>query len=195
MTCQRWPALRCHAVGDLQKARSPTQEAQATTREEFEDNLFHIVKAWRAKTTDPFWLSYDNAKIQATANITTLYHPHYPGDEEEAIQLDPDTCRLKIPPYSHDINRPIEHIFGTMKHRIREALYFEYKKYSTPKALQTMVWDLFHSHIPKKHVVRDVEGLPMLWRVLSTPYGIRFMDDDSHEAVGSGGNWPTYQYR
>lgn len=157
--------------------------------------MYHIVKAWRKKTSDPFWLSYDNAKIQATADISVLYHPHHPGKKKHAIILDPDTCRLEIPPYSHDINRPIEHIFGTMKHKIREALYFEYKKYNTGRKLQTLVWDMFHKHLPNKHVQRDVDGLPYLWRVLSTPYGIRFMDDDGREAIGTGGNWPTYEYR
>lgn len=180
---------------DLQKAKAPTEKAQSTTREEFEDSLYHIVKAWQAKTSDPFFLSYDNAKIQATADIKTLYHPHYPGDEEQAIKLNPGTCRLKIPAYSHDINRPIEHIFGTMKHKIREALYFEYMKYNTPEKLQTLVWDLFHTHIPPEHVEKDVRGLKYLWQVLSTPAGIRFMAADDTEAVGSGGNWPTYEYR
>ena len=153
------------------------------------------MKAWQAKTSDPFLLSYDNAKIQATADITTLYNPDYPGDEEDAIKLNPVTCRLKIPPYSHDINRPIEHVFGTMKHKIREALYFEYKKYGTPDKMQTLVWDLFHTSIPPKHVERDVAGLQSLWEVLSTPYGIRFLDHEKREAVGTGGNWPTYEYR
>lgn len=159
------------------------------------DNLFHIVKAWKAKTSDSFLLSYDNARIQATANITTLYHPDHPEDPEQAITLNPATCRLKIPPYSHDINRPIEHVFGTMKHRIREELYFEYMKYDTPAKLQTMVWDLFHTRMPPQHVEKDVAGLKRLWQVLSTPYGIRFLDDDGCEAVGTGGNWPTYEYR
>lgn len=179
----------------LQKAKAPTEQAASTTREEFEDNLFHIVKAWKAKTNDPFMLQYDNAKIQATADIKILYHPHYPGDKEEAIELDPSTNRIEIPPYSHDINRPIEHIFGTMKHRIREALYFEYKKYNTAAKLQTLVWDMFHSHIPPQHVEKDVRGLKWLWQVLSTPFGIRFMADESCEAVGTGGNWPSYEYR
>jgi hypothetical protein len=179
----------------LQKANQPTVNAEATTREEFMDNLYHIIKAWEAKTKDPFMLSYDNAKIQSTADIHTLYHPDHQGEDEWAIELDPAITKLSLPPYSHDLNRPIEHVFGTMKHRIREALYFERAKYTTPTALHTLVWDQFHTNIPEKHVERDVKGLPELWRVLSTPMGITFQFEDGRLAVGTGGNWPNAEYR
>lgn len=157
--------------------------------------MYHIVKAWKAKTSDDFFLSYDNAKIQETADISELYHPHYPGDNEYVILVDPEASRLKLPPYSHDLNRPIEHIFGTMKHKIREQLYFEHMKYTTALSVQNMVWDQFHKHMPKQQVEKDVRGLPYLWDVLSTPFGIQVQREDDSIFVGSGGNWPTQEYR
>lgn len=195
VTCHAPCLLRAAPACDLQKHKEPTVAASATTREEFEDNLYHIVKAWQDKTPDPFFLSYDNASIQATAAISTLYHPHYPGDDEYAIDIDPDVTRIKVPPYSHDINKVIEHVFGTMKHKVREAVYFRYKTFNTTAKLQQLVWDLFHTKIPKQQVEKDVATLPELWEVLSTPFGIRFVDEDGSEHVGTGGNWPNAQYR
>jgi hypothetical protein len=154
------------------------------------------MKKWNEKTQNaPFLLSYDNAKIQATADISTLYHPDHPGEEEHAIHIDPEVSKLPLPAYSHDLNRPIEHIFGTMKHKIREALYFEYHKYNTARNLQTLVWDQFHNFIPKGQVEKDVRGLPYLWEVLSTDAGITFVRDDGSEAVGTGGNWTNAYMR
>lgn len=179
----------------LQKANSG-KNAHHTTREEFTDNLYFIMKKWNEKTQNaPFLLSYDNAKIQATADISTLYHPDHPGEEEHAIHIDPEVSKLPLPAYSHDLNRPIEHIFGTMKHKIREALYFEYHKYNTARNLQTLVWDKFHNFIPKGQVEKDVRGLPYLWEVLSTGAGITFVRDDGSEAVGTGGNWTNAYMR
>lgn len=171
------------------------EEAAATTREEFEDNLYHIVKAWQAKTTDRFYLCYDNAKIQSSADIKILYHPHYPGDRSQAMRLDPDQCRIVIPPYSHDCNKPIEHVFATMKHRIREQLYFEHKKYTTSASVQTMVWDQFHNNFPKQQVAKDVESLEYTWEVLSHPFGVRFEHRSGGLGTGTGGNWPNAKYR
>lgn len=163
--------------------------------EEFTDNLHYILKAWKAKTETPCLLSYDNAKIQEKADIRVLYHPDHPGVVEKAIKVNPETQKLKLPPYSHDLNRPIEHIFGTMKHKIREGVYKKPEKYTKADDLQNLVWKLFHEEIPQGHVAKDVSGLHYLWDVLSTPYGVRFLDDDDKEAVGTGGNWPKAYYR
>jgi hypothetical protein len=163
-------------------------DASSTTSEEFENNLFHIVQAWNQKTGNaPYLLSYDNAKHQVAADITTLYHPDHPGDEELAIKVDVGVTKLALPPYSHDLNGPIEHIFGTMKRKVREALYDAAVKEITGRQLQALVWDQFHQCIPADHVA----GLPHLWQILKHAKGEEFVLDGNRLAVGTGGYWPN----
>ena len=178
----------------LQKANS-AEEADSTTREEFEDNMYHIMKSWKAKTNDACLLSFDNAKIQATADLTTLYDPLHPNDPEYAFQLEELGEKLDLPAYSHDLNRPIEHVFGTMKHRIREELYSKSWKYKTATSLQSLVWQQFHENLPPNQVQEDIKGLPLLWEVLMTPAGVTFIDANGKMAVGTGGDWPNAEYR
>lgn len=178
----------------LQKAGTSIEAAE-TTREEFEDNMFHIIKAWRSKVDEevPFFLSFDNNSIQATAEIDTLRHP----DTGEEITLAPGK-KLDLPAYSHDLNRPVEHLFGTVKHMAREELYANWAHYKDARQLQGMVYRLFHN-LPvyglKGHVAADVYGLPQLWQILSTPAGILFADDRGKVHVGTGGEYPNADYR
>lgn len=157
--------------------------------------MYYIIKAWQAKTSDACLLSFDNAKIQAVADISELYDPRHPGEKEHAITIDQVAVRLHLPPYSHDLNRPIEHIFGTMKHKIREELYLSFYKHNTPDGLQKLVLNQFTKHLPPKQVQEDVKGLPLLWEVLSVPAGITFVDSKGQLAVGTGGDWPNAEYR
>lgn len=158
--------------------------------------MYFIIKKWlRVTNNKPFFLSYDNAKHQATADIRTLYHPDHPKDKSYAIKVDPLAIKLQLPPYSHDLNRPIEHVFGTMKHKIRGELYTQYKKYNTPQLLQAMVYEQFTKHVPQGMVEKDVKGLPLLWEVLSTAAGAVFTMSNDQEAVGTGGDWPNAYFR
>lgn len=179
----------------LQK-KGTAADAASTTSEEFTDNLYHIVQEWKRKTDDaPYLLSYDNAKHQVSADITTLYHPDHPGVEELAVKLDVGVTKLPLPPYSHDLNRPIEHIFGTMKRKVREALYDAAVTEVTGRQLQSIVWEQFHQFIPAQHVAKDVAGLPHLWHILSHAKGEQFELDDGRPAVGTGGYWPNARAR
>lgn len=187
------PLTQCACTCPLQ-LKNGSELAQSTTEEEFKDNLYHICKAWYSKTQDPIIFSYDNNKIQAGANISTLHHP----DREQApISIDVTTQKLELPTYSPDLNRPIEHVFGCVKTKIRQALYKHAPKYNKGATLQTLVWDEVHAWFKKypNSVKEDVGGLPMLWRVLSTPACVTFVDDAGHLHVGSGGDWPMSIYR
>lgn len=175
----------------LQKAGTSTP-AEHTTREEFEDNMFHIIKNRRAKagTDEPYYLSYDNNSIQATADLTSLKHP----DTGEEIPLAPQGHRLELPAYSHDLNKPIEHLFGTVKHRIKVELYEDWAKYKDARELQKLVYTIFHNlaqYNLDRHVAADVAGLPLLRQILSTPATILFADDDGDVHVGTGGDYPN----
>lgn len=168
------------------------RDAVETTREEFEDNLFYIIKNWNQKTNnDVFFLSFDNASIQATADIT---HVRNPNDPSETYPINGAGYKLPLPAYSHDLNRPIEHIFGTVKHLIRCKLYEDWGQYRDARRLQTLVYQLFNN-LPvyglKDHVKDDVAGLPTLWQILSTPQGVAFFDAKGRAHVGSGGNYPN----
>lgn len=166
--------------------------AASTTREEFENNMFHIIKKWHAKAgvDVPFYLSFDNNAIQATAEINTLTHPN----TGEQIQLAPYGQKLNLPSYSHDLNRPIEHLFGTVKHQIKVQLYEDWAKYKDAKELQALVARIFN-HLGDygldRQVAADVAALPKLWQILSTPAGILFADDEGDVHVGTGGDYPN----
>lgn len=154
--------------------------------------MFHIIKKWKAKAgeQEPFYLSYDNASIQATADLTTLKHP----DTREEIHLAPYGQVMHLPAYSHDLNRPIEHLFGTVKHRIKVELYEDWAKYKDARELQKLVYSIFNNlakYNLDRHVAADVAGLPLLWQILSTSAGILFADDEGDVHVGTGGDYPN----
>ena len=169
-----------------------TRDAKETTRQEFIDNMYYIIKEWNQKTNSaPFFLSLDNNKIQATADLTHIPNPNNP---HQSVSLSPNGAKLPLPPYSHDLNRPIEHLFGTGKHLMRCALYANWGHYKTPANLQSLVFTTFHT-LPQlgygDHVAKDVRGLPHLWEILATPYGTTFRDFKGRVQVGTGGDYPN----
>ena len=160
------------------------------TREEFENNLYHIVKEWNKVTGKAsFWLSYDNDAVQATAEWRKLANPDNPND---TIDVTFNGVKLPLPAYSHDLNRPIEHLFGTVKHHLRCKLYEDWSLLDDPTKLQTMVRHVFN-HLPQygwdKHVEKDVAGLPHLWKMLKEPMGVTYYDDKQRLCVGVGGGY------
>lgn len=169
-----------------------TRAAKKSTREEFENNLYYIVKEWNQVTGKaPFFLSYDNDAVQATAGWEVVVNPDDPTD---TIEVAPRSYKLPLPPYSHDLNRPIEHLFGTVKHHIRCMLYENWGLLDTPRKLQAVVRDVFYK-LPKygwkEHVLKDVAGLPDLWLMLATPRGVSYLDHKGRVRVGVGGDYPN----
>lgn len=107
--------------------------------------------------------------------------------------MDKDLHKVDLPTYSPDMNRVIEHVFGEVKQRVRVAIYRGEHDFSKGSELQKVVWDTFHSLQPDA-VSNDAKGLPLLWRVLSTPEGTAFEYPPGHRHVGTGGAYPPTRY-
>lgn len=169
-----------------------TRDAKETTRQEFVDNMFYIMTEWNKKTNSaPYFLSLDNNKIQATADLT---HVQNPNNCHQSVSLAPNGSRLPLPPYSHDLNRPVEHLFGTTKHLMRCALYANWGHYKTPANLQGLVFSTFntlHQLGYGGHVAKDVYGLPHLWEALYIPAGVTYRDYKGRVQEGTGGDYPN----
>ena len=168
------------------------EEAASTTSEEFEDNLWLIIKKF--KTTTRVWplLSYDNVKIQKAVNVS---HIQYAQGEEgkEVFSLDQDLNKVDLPTYSPDMNRVIEHVFGDVKQRMRVEIYRAKRDFSKAEEFQKAVWEVLHS-LKKGAVADDTKGLPLLWRVLSTAEGTEFEWPPGHKHVGTGGGYAPARY-
>lgn len=168
------------------------KDADETTREEFEDNMYHIISKWNAATKNQvYWLSFDNNNIQATANLRHLPDPNHP---DKCATLHPNGFSPKLPPYSHDLNRPIEHLFGSAKHTIKCELFKCWDKYYNAHELQGLVHKVFNNlsdYGLGNHVRGDVAGLPLLWQIISTPAGVHFLDSENRAHVGTGGDYPN----
>jgi hypothetical protein len=175
--------LQTKAKGDI---------AASTTAEEFEDNLWLIVHDFKQKTQQWPVLSFDNVAIQKAVNVSCLQYAQ--GEEgKEVITLDKDLNKVDLPTYSPDMNRAIEHVFGNVKPRVRGDIYSAEHDFSKPAELQRMVLKIFKD-LPKGSVKADTKGLPLLWRVLSTPEGTVFEDPPGHRHVGTGGGYPPARY-
>lgn len=201
------PLPRCarRCLPSLQKKGS-AEDAKSTTEEEFKDNLYKIVQKFQRKTkqynrdnnlgseADAPVLCYDNNKIQRIADISTLQY-----DNEPDIMLDPATQRVDLPTYSPDMNRPIEHVFGFVKPRVRAHIYERYEHYVSgaagAKDLQAIVIQVFEKELVPEAVAKDVAGLPLLWHIISTPWGEEYTDARGDIHLGSEGDYPPAHYR
>ena len=166
------------------------RKAGKSTREEFQDNLYHIVQEWNKVTEKAaFYLSYDNDAVQATAEWEVVVNPN---DPEDKITLPPQGYKLPLPSYSHDLNRPIEHLFGTVKHHLRCQLYEDWGMLDDAAKVQKMARHVFYNlnkYGWKEHVKKDVAGLPKLWQMLATPRGVSYVDAKGCARVGVGGGY------
>lgn len=207
LNCTKCPLPCCprRVLPPLQKKGS-AEDAKSTTEEEFKDNLYKIVQKFQRKTKqynkdnnlgsepDAPVLCYDNNKIQRIADISTLKY-----DNEPDISLDPEAQRVDLPTYSPDMNRPIEHVFGFIKPRVRAHIYERYEHYVSSAAgardLQAIVIQVFEKELVPEAVEKDVAGLPLLWHIISTPWGeeYTYMRGDIH--LGSEGDYPPAHYR
>ena len=139
-------------------------------------------------------LCYDNNKIQQIADIRELEY-----DCEPVIQLDPDSQKVHMPTYSPDMNRPIEHVFGLAKPKIRSHIYelaegLQVNKKSA-EDLQAIVFKVFEKELVSGAVEKDVKGLPLLWHVISTPWGQEYTEPNGDVHLGCEGDYPPAHYR
>jgi hypothetical protein len=176
---------------DLQ-TKAKGEKATSTTAEEFEDNLWMIVDKFKRRTGVWPVLSYDNNKIQVALDVR---HIEYAQGQEgkEVFRLDPTLNKVDLPTYSPDMNRAIEHVFAGVKQRVRAAIYKGEKDFTKSSVLQSVVHEKFTT-LPEGAVRKDVYGLPLLWRVLSTAEGDDFEDPPGTKHVGTAGGYPPCRY-
>jgi hypothetical protein len=174
------------------QTRDNPKVAKSTTAEEFEDNLWYIVDIFYRKTGAYPLLCYDNASIQKAINVTHIQYAQ--GLEgKQVYNLSEQLDLVDLPTYSPDMNRVIEHTFAVAKQRVREMIYRGERDYSKGLELQKSVWKVFHSLDPGS-IGNDTKGLPLLWRVLSTPEGTSFQYPPWHQHVGTGGGYAPAKY-
>lgn len=171
----------------LSQTKQKGDDAKSTTAEEIQDNLWLICQAFKKETGYLPVLVFDNAAIQAVVDTNNLSYGDTP-----LVKISPIKSRL--PTYSSDMNRPIEHVFGVVKPRVHNIIYKAARDYSDAAKLQTAVVEAFASLKPGS-VASDIEGLPLLWKIISTPAGQTFVDDEGHTHTGTGGDYPPKRYR
>lgn len=112
---------------------------------------------------------------------------------KQAYNLSEQLDLVDLPTYSPDLNRVIEHTFAVAKQRVREMIYRGERDYSKGLELQKSVWEVFHSLKPGA-IGNDTKGLPLLWRVLSTPEGTSFQYPPGHQHEGTSGGYAPAKY-
>lgn len=88
------------------------------------------------------------------------------------------------PRYSPDFNRPIEHFHRAFKKRFADLLI----THAGPKTIEgyrPLLWQAFNTCYRPHSVMKDVVGLPDLWR--------RVASEGAQQ--GSAGNWPPRRFR
>jgi len=61
--------------------------------------------------------------------------------------------------------------------------------------LQQAVHAAFVKQMTSNSVAADVATLPLLWKILSTPEGLRVCEDGGDSYVGTGGGWTASRHR
>jgi hypothetical protein len=165
---------------DLQCKSDNTKVAKSTTSAEFLLHLQAIIKEWainRGEHSIPY-LQYDNNKIQASADLSS-------------IGLSP-ACRVPLSAYSPDLNRAIEHSFGWLKDEVRGWLYSWLQQHPNSVPSTKLLADTTHAIFMQRKqewIEKDVLGLPQLWQVIDRDEGHRFRGSNGKWLTGSGGGW------
>lgn len=79
------------------------------------------------------------------------------------------------------------HIYERYEHHTSSA--------AGAKDLQTIVMKVFEEELVPGAVERDVKGLPLLWHIISTPWGQEYTDPQGDIHLGSEGDYPPAHYR
>lgn len=156
------------------------------------DLLYLTATSFHQKTGHWPFIQMDNNAIQAGIDISSLNTNHKPDGPFTAI---PKGQLILVPTYSPDCNRAIEHQFGSGKGRLHCNLYKAPTLVNTGQELQAAVLQAFVKEMTPDSVAADVSSLPLLWKILSTPEGVRMCEDGSVSYVGTGGGWPPHRYR
>lgn len=140
---------------------------------------------WEGSGQKPLFL-YDNNKIQNFARY-----------QQMGIR---GWQRVRIPPRSPDLNKPVEHMFHRIKAGIRERLYTN-NELLTPQMVQQWVVDIFFEkqagpdgtmvYKQQEMIKKDVLTLPLTWLAVSTDKGQAAQHTNGTTVQGSGGDYPA----
>lgn len=121
--------------------------------------------------------SYDNAKIQATAELGQM-------------GLSPQE-KVPLAEYMPDGHKVIEHCFGYLKPAVQKRLYQSGKLpgggLTATEAMQ-LVFDCYKAY-PMAAIQKDVDSLPTTYHVISQPKDSYTLGPDGLFHIGTGGDW------
>ena len=128
--------------------------------------------------------SYDNNKIQATADLAKMHMQ--PQD------------KVALGPYMPDCHKAIEHAVGNTKRSVQAKLYEEgwldRKGEFTPQEAQELVQEAFHN-LSTDAIRKDVESLPYTYKVISAPRRALVQGPNGRWYEGTAGDWPPAELR
>lgn len=172
------------------KGSSYSTPAQRATAWEIGDNLLCGYLPARMQDyqagREPM-ISLDNARIH---NVSPMY-----------IDLTRD--RLELPPRSFDLNQPIEHCFGGLKHYLIAECYrlgWDRVKAEGAKLLRKIVVDYCTTKITPEGVKADCARLKCLYKIVACPTD-QYVDvtepghQRSSRVQGTGGGYPSKRWR
>jgi uncharacterized membrane protein len=175
--------LKCSLVACMQtKCQGKLRAAQKTTRKEFEDIMLIAQQAARARLAalglSPFF-SWDNNRIQATANLANMgILPHE---------------KVPLAPYMPDAHKVIEHTFARIKAEVKDAVYLlGPDTVMTPALAQSIVYARFWQQ-QQATIRADVDSLPLTYAAIARQGQFTWLDGSKH--TGVAGNWPAKKYR
>lgn len=139
------------------------------------DEVEHILKTCHSvmwdKLVDPTYV-LDKPRIHTAVRWSEL------GKGPHPIIAAPQPAR------SPDFNRPVEHFHHSLKREFRELLI----TFPGPRTLDgywKLLYRAFNSCYKKDSVMKDVLGLPKLWKCVAS----------SDPKQGVAGSWPPAKYR
>jgi hypothetical protein len=164
-----------------------TRKAKSTTRREFEDLMVIFVKDAKDRLAAhglEAKFSYDNNKIQATADLRRMGV----GEGE----------KVPLAPYMPDGHKVIEHAVGNVKRAVQAMLYGEgwldRRRDFTPSVAQELVKEAFKG-LSKEGIREDIESLPSTYLVISAPRGAVVQAPNGKLYKGTGGDWAPAELR
>lgn len=138
---------------------------------------------WAGTGQKPLFV-FDNNKIQKCAHNSNM-------------KID-WSQRVRIPAYSPDFNKPIEHTFHRMKDLLVDN-YLDKDEEIDGKRLQEIVYDIFKNQLTAGEyadsIKKDVYSLKKTWLSVSLDKGVKKKAFDGLEVVGTGGDYPVSHLR
>ena len=101
--------------------------------------------------------------------------------------------KLPLAEYMPDGHKVIEHFFARLKSKIMEEVYRMGSELTAASAQQLVLNACFQSS--QQAIYKDVQSLPLTYKVIATTKGHQFLDATGKVHTGSGGDWPAKTYR